>query len=109
MLPEPRVSDELMAALRAGDAAALGRALDNDLQEAAIALRPRLRLTLDVGTEYGALGAVVSGSGPTCAFLARDESHALDLAVALSAAGVCRTVKRADGPVHGARPVGPDG
>jgi 4-diphosphocytidyl-2-C-methyl-D-erythritol kinase len=97
-----------MAALRAGDAAALGRALTNDLQTAVLSLRPRLQLTLDVGTEYGALGALVSGSGPTCAFLARDESHALDLAVALSAAGVCRTVKRADGPVHGARLVAAD-
>ena len=105
MPPEPRMSDALMAALRAGDAAALGKALSNDLQKPALALRPRLQFTLDVGIEYGALGAIVSGSGPSCAFLARDESHALDLAVALSAAGVCRTVKRADGPVHGARVV----
>jgi 4-diphosphocytidyl-2-C-methyl-D-erythritol kinase len=103
VLPVPRVSDQLMAALRAGDAVTLGRALSNDLQQATLSLRPRLQLTLDVGEEYGALGALVSGSGPTCAFLARDEAHALDLAVALSAAGVCRTVKRADGPVHGAR------
>nr|MCU0266712.1 4-(cytidine 5'-diphospho)-2-C-methyl-D-erythritol kinase [Actinomycetes bacterium] len=50
-------------------------------------------------------GAVVSGSGPTCAFLARDDEQALDLAVALSSAGVCRTVRRADGPVPGARVV----
>ena len=107
MPPEPRLSDALMAALRAGDAAALGPALSNDLQAPALALRPRLRFTLDVGIEYGALGALVSGSGPTCAFLARDDAHALDLAVALSAAGVCRTVKRADGPVHGARVVDP--
>ncbi len=102
---EPRMSDVLMAALRAGDAAALGQALSNDLQKPALALRPRLQFTLDVGMEYGALGAIVSGSGPTCAFLARDDSHGLDLAAALSAAGVCRTVKRADGPVHGARVV----
>jgi 4-diphosphocytidyl-2-C-methyl-D-erythritol kinase len=100
---EPEVSDLLMAALRAGDAVALGRSLANDLQRAAVSLRPRLRLTLDVGEEYGALGAIVSGSGPTCAFLARDEEHALDLAVALSAADVCRSVARADAPVHGAR------
>jgi 4-diphosphocytidyl-2-C-methyl-D-erythritol kinase len=100
---EPEVSDLLMAALRAGDAVALGRSLANDLQRAAVSLRPRLRLTLDVGEEYGALGAIVSGSGPTCAFLARDDEHALDLAVALSAADVCRSVARADAPVHGAR------
>lgn len=107
ILPEPRMSDALMTALRAGDAVALGQALANDLQRPALALRPRLQFTLDVGIEHGALGALVSGSGPTCAFLARDESHALDLAVALSAAGVCRTVRRADGPVHGARILGP--
>ena len=103
MLPEPRVADALMQALRAGDAVALGRALSNDLQRAALALRPRLAMTLELGAECGALGALVSGSGPTCAFLARDEEHSLDLAVALTAGGVCRTVKRAQGPVHGAR------
>jgi 4-diphosphocytidyl-2-C-methyl-D-erythritol kinase len=59
-----------------------------------------------VGDDYGALGGLVSGSGPTCAFLARDEEHSLDLAVALSAAGVCRSVRRATGPVVGARVVG---
>lgn len=102
-LPEPRISDGLMAALRAGDAAALGRSLVNDMQRAALSLRPKLQLTLEVGEDYGALGAVVCGSGPTCAFLVRDDDHALDVAVALSAAGVCTGVKRAHGPVPGAR------
>jgi len=102
---ELQVSEPLMTALLAGDAAALGGVLANDMQAAACNLRPQLRLTLDVGREYGALGAIVSGSGPTCAFLARDQEHALDLAVALSASGVCRSVKRAHGPVHGARVV----
>jgi 4-diphosphocytidyl-2-C-methyl-D-erythritol kinase len=106
-IAEPQVSDALMAALRAGDAVLLGRALTNDLQPAACSLRPQLRLTLEVGSDYGALGSVVSGSGPTCAFLARDEDHALDLAVALSAAGVCSTVKRGYGPVVGARVLDP--
>lgn len=105
--PEPAVSEPLMAALLAGDPVALGRALCNDLQPAALALRPRLRRVLDVGVDLGALGAIVSGSGPTCAFLARDDEHALDLAVALSSAGVCRTVRRAEGPVPGARVVEP--
>ncbi len=106
--PEPRVSDDLMAALRSGEAARLGPVLGNDLQRAALELRPQLRFTLDVGEEYGALGCLVSGSGPTCAFLARDEEHALDLAVALTASGVCRTVRRAEGPVPGARVVEPE-
>ena len=102
---EPRVSDGLMSALRSGDPVLLGRELSNDLQRAAVSLRPALAMTLDVGEEYGALASLVSGSGPTCAFLARDEEHALDLAVALTSSGTCRTVRRAFGPVAGARPV----
>ena len=105
VLPEPRVSDALMSALRIGEAVALGSALANDLQRAAVSLLPDLAMTLDVGDEYGALGAIVSGSGPTCAFLARDEEQALDLAVALTASGTCRTVTSAVGPVAGARVV----
>jgi 4-diphosphocytidyl-2-C-methyl-D-erythritol kinase len=101
--PEPRVSDALMSALRAGNAVTLGSSLANELQRAAVSLRPGLSMTLDVGDEYGALRAVVSGSGPTCAFLARDEEHALDLAVALTASGTCRSVASAVGPVPGAR------
>jgi 4-diphosphocytidyl-2-C-methyl-D-erythritol kinase len=100
---EPRVSDSLMSALRSGDPVLVGRELSNDLQRAAVSLRPQLAMTLDVGEEYGALASVVSGSGPTCAFLARDEEHALDLAVALTSSGTCRTVRRAFGPVAGAR------
>ena len=99
---EPELSTELMAALRAGDLERLGRSLSNDLQAPAISLFPALRKTLDVGREFGALGALVSGSGPTCLFLTRDVSQATDLAVALSGAGVCRTVTRASGPVPGA-------
>jgi 4-diphosphocytidyl-2-C-methyl-D-erythritol kinase len=99
---EPELSTELMAALRAGDLERLGRSLSNDLQAPAISMFPALRKTLNVGRESGALGALVSGSGPTCLFLARDARHATDLAVALSGAGVCRTVTRASGPVPGA-------
>ncbi|MQA87426.1 MAG: 4-(cytidine 5'-diphospho)-2-C-methyl-D-erythritol kinase [Streptosporangiales bacterium] len=103
--PRLRVPRRLMAALAAGDAEALGAALANDLQPAALTLCARLRRTLTAGRENGALGAVVSGSGPTCAFLAGSERHALDLAVALSGAGVCRSVVRAYGPVPGAQVV----
>jgi 4-diphosphocytidyl-2-C-methyl-D-erythritol kinase len=99
---EPELSTELMAALRAGELERLGRSLSNDLQAPAISLFPALRKTLEVGREFGALGALVSGSGPTCLFLARGARHATDLAVALSGAGVCRTVTRASGPVPGA-------
>lgn len=103
---EPYVSELLMQALRAGDPVLLGKALSNDLQPAALALRPSLARVLDLADDAGALGAIVSGSGPTCALLARDPEHALDLAVALTSADVCRTVVRAEGPAPGARIVG---
>jgi 4-diphosphocytidyl-2-C-methyl-D-erythritol kinase len=103
---EPYISDNLMQALRAGDAVLLGKALHNDLQPAALSLRPGLRKVLELGDDYGALGGIVSGSGPTCAFIASDDEQSLDLAVSLTSTGVCRTVKRAVGPVPGARIVG---
>jgi 4-diphosphocytidyl-2-C-methyl-D-erythritol kinase len=98
----PELSNELMAALRTGDAGQLGAALGNDLQEPALTLFPALRKTLDAGLEAGARGALVSGSGPTCFFLAGDAAHATDLAIALSGAGVCRSVTTATGPAAGA-------
>jgi 4-diphosphocytidyl-2-C-methyl-D-erythritol kinase len=101
----PEVPAGLMNALRSGDPRLLARALSNDLEPAAMNLQPRLRTVLQTGLEYGALGALVSGSGPTCAFLVGDESAAVDLSVSLSAEGVCRAVRRATGPVIGARVV----
>jgi 4-diphosphocytidyl-2-C-methyl-D-erythritol kinase len=101
-ISSPQVSESLMHALRSADAKALGKALQNDLQPAACSIRPALRLILDVGMDYGALGGIVSGSGPTVAFLAEDEDHALDLVVALTSSGVVGSVVRASGPVVGA-------
>ena len=102
-ISDPQISDALMQALLSADPSNVGKLLVNDLQPAACSLRPALRLILDVGQEYGALGAIVSGSGPTVAFLVSDEEHGLDLAVALSASGVVGSVTRAFGPVHGAK------
>lgn len=99
----PEVAEPLMAALRSGDPYAVGLALHNDLEAPALRLRPGLRRTLDLGRELGALGSMVSGSGPTCLFLASGDDHAVDLAVGLSSSGTCRLVQRASGPVHGAR------
>ena len=98
----PALSTELMAALRSGDPAAVGPMLSNDLQPAAVSLCPDLRRALAAGRELGALGAIVSGSGPTCAFLAANAGHARDLAVSLTGAGVCRGVVRVKGPAGGA-------
>lgn len=100
---EPEVPTELLSALARGDAPALGRLLHNDLQLAATTSRPQLGRVLEQGIDLGALGAIISGSGPTCAFLVRDESSAIDLVVALKASGLVDDVLRTHGPVHGAR------
>jgi 4-diphosphocytidyl-2-C-methyl-D-erythritol kinase len=104
-VPAPKVPPDVLTALRAGDAEALAAALDNDLELAARTLAPELGTTLETGLGLGALGAVVSGSGPTCAFLVRDAEHALDVSLGLTAAQVCADVRRASGPVPGARVV----
>ncbi|GAB4063238.1 4-(cytidine 5'-diphospho)-2-C-methyl-D-erythritol kinase [Angustibacter speluncae] len=104
-VPDPVVPASLMQALRTGDPAALGAALHNDLQPAALSLAPDLQRTLEVGEGERALGALVSGSGPTVAFLVPDNDAALDLSVALSASGTCRDVLRVTAPVGGARVV----
>src|SRR5262249_30768419 len=101
-VPDPPLDNVLIAALRSGDPVKLGLLLSNDLQSAAISLRPGLRRTLAAGRELGALGAMVSGSGPTCAFLANNRRHARDLAAALAGADVCRTVAQVTGPAPGA-------
>jgi 4-diphosphocytidyl-2-C-methyl-D-erythritol kinase len=100
---DPEVPTELLSALARGDAPALGRLLHNDLQLAATTSRPQLGRVLEQGIDSGALGAIISGSGPTCAFLVRDESSAIDLVVALKASGLVDDVLRTHGPVHGAR------
>jgi len=109
-VPEPAPTASMMTALRAGDAASLGRALSNDLQPAALSLQPRLAAVLETGMEFGALGGIISGSGPTVAFLVADTERGLDLAVALTASGAAPAVTRAIGPVHGAHVIaGPAG
>jgi 4-diphosphocytidyl-2-C-methyl-D-erythritol kinase len=95
--------DRLLAALRQRDPSVLAAALGNDLQPAALSLRPELRHTLDAGHATGALAGIVSGSGPTCVFLASDARHAESLAKELVDVGACRSAQPAHGPVPGAR------
>jgi 4-diphosphocytidyl-2-C-methyl-D-erythritol kinase len=104
-VPWPVVSDDLMAALKTGDAVALGKALHNDLEAAALSLRPSLADALTAGRKLGALGALVSGSGPTCAFLASSASHAAELVSELGRTSHFAQVRQARGPVPGAVPV----
>jgi 4-diphosphocytidyl-2-C-methyl-D-erythritol kinase len=95
--------DDMLAALRQRDPSELAACLGNDLQAAAVSLRPALAKTLAAGTEAGALAGLVSGSGPTCVFLCRDAAHAETVAADLEAREVCRAVGVAHGPVPGAR------
>jgi 4-diphosphocytidyl-2-C-methyl-D-erythritol kinase len=97
----PTVDADVLQALRAGDPRMLAAVLHNDLQAAALHLSPELTRVLELGERDGALAGIVSGSGPTVAFLTADLDAALDLQVALSAAQL--RVVRATGPVHGAR------
>ena len=103
----PRLSDPepVLTALSAGDPHELAPLLGNDLQAAALSLEPNLRRTLRAGVEAGALAGIVSGSGPTCAFLCASADEAVAVGAELAGAGVCRTVRVASGPVHGARVV----
>ena len=98
---QPTVDADVLQALRAGDPRMLAESLSNDLQAPALHLAPELARILELGEASGALAGVVSGSGPTVAFLAADLDNALDLQIALSAAR--HTAVRATGPVHGAR------
>ncbi|MFJ2726625.1 4-(cytidine 5'-diphospho)-2-C-methyl-D-erythritol kinase [Streptomyces collinus] len=101
-IPEPEASAELLDALAKGDPDALAATVSNDLQPAALSLFPELADTLAAGRDAGALTALVSGSGPTTAFLARDPESAAKIADALRTSGTCRTVRTATAPAPGA-------
>ncbi len=101
--PPAPTPDALIAALADGDVDAIAAALVNDLEPAAIALAPGLRDTLDAGARHGALAGLVSGSGPTCAFLCRAADDAHRLCADLAADGIAALV--VSGPVPGARVV----
>lgn len=98
---QPQVDTNVLQALRAGDPHMLADALHNDLQAPALHLEPELGKIIELGEENGALAGMISGSGPTVAFLAADLDNALELQIALSAARL--NVVRVTGPVHGAR------
>lgn len=98
-----RPVEPVLEAVAGGDPRQLALSLGNDLQAAAVSMVPELRRTLRAGVDAGALAGVVSGSGPTCAFLCSDAAAAIEVATELAGAGVCRTVRLAHGPVPGAR------
>ena len=105
--PGDRPVEPVLEAVAGGDPRQLALCLGNDLQAAAVNLAPDLRRTLRAGVDAGALAGLISGSGPTCAFLCSGPDAAIDVAAQLAGAGVCRTVRVAHGPVPGARLVDP--
>lgn len=102
---DPQMSEDLVSALRTMRSETVGAALHNDLQPAASSLFPVLAEVIESGLELGAEGAVVSGSGPTVAFLTDSPADALDLAVGLAARGPTGGIHRVSGPVPGAQVV----
>ena len=87
-LEKPEVPAELVSALISGDAAEVARYMHNDLEVAALALRPELADTIEAGRKAGALKSMVSGSGPTIAHLAKDRIHAEQIANRLAGVGL---------------------
>jgi 4-diphosphocytidyl-2-C-methyl-D-erythritol kinase len=102
-----RPVEPVLEAVAGGDPRQLALCLGNDLQAAAVSMAPDLRRTLRAGVDAGALAGIVSGSGPTCAFLCANADSAVDVAAQLAGVGVCRTVRVVHGPVPGARLVDP--
>lgn len=103
--PVERPVEPVLEAIAGGSPQQLALSLGNDLQAAAVSMAPELRRTLRAGVDAGALAGIVSGSGPTCAFLCGGGEEAIEVATELAGLGVCRTVRVAHGPVPGARVV----
>lgn len=105
--PQPTgIGPDLLAALADGDVPRLGKLLSNDLQQAAISLQPELAEVLRMGRDAGAAGAIVSGSGPTIAFLAGEAGTSDAIAERLLLSSRVRAVRRVCGPAPGAQVVG---
>ena len=98
--PAAVVPEELIRALQSGDQRAIATMLNNDLQEAALDLRPDLKKTIEDGLAAGALTGFVSGSGPTVAFLVADANAADEIAQKLHVLGY--RALAASGPAVGA-------
>ena len=76
----------LLASAAGGDVEALGAALANDLEAPVCARHPSIAEVRDALLAAGALGSIMSGSGPTVVALARDRAHAEELAATQSGA-----------------------
>lgn len=91
----------VLQALRSGEPASLAAGMHNDLEIAAVLARPDLSELIGHGLEAGALSGIVSGSGPTVAFLCESADTARFVRSALEGTG--HRALLAHGPVPGAR------
>lgn len=91
----------VLQALRAGDPNSLAACMHNDLEAAAVEDRPELQDTIRAGLDAGALSGIVSGSGPTIAFLCEGADSARFVQQQLEEQG--RDALHVHGPVGGAR------
>jgi 4-diphosphocytidyl-2-C-methyl-D-erythritol kinase len=101
----PSVPAGLVEALRTADASGVAAFMTNDLEEAALSLRPALAEVLSRGRAFGAIAGLVSGSGPTCVFLAADGGSAQEVAAALRNSDLVKRVVVTTGPASGATAV----
>ncbi|WP_346057295.1 4-(cytidine 5'-diphospho)-2-C-methyl-D-erythritol kinase [Leucobacter alluvii] len=102
--PQPdlvKVETAVLQAVRVGDADSLADAMHNDLQVAALKLAPELTEILELGESRGALAGIVSGSGPTIAFLVGTPQEAAEVRAVLGRRGFRALI--VSGPVPGAR------
>lgn len=106
----PASGEHVEHVVHRGDPAELARALHNDLEPAALDLRPELDGVIGRGERAGALRGIVSGSGPTCVFLCADGGAARQIAAELRAAEGPRgaSVLVATGPAPGVHEVSYD-
>ncbi len=80
----PRLDTDALRRLAAAPLAAFARGLENDLEAAALSLRPELALTLAALAEAGALAARITGSGPTAFGVFESVQQAEEAAALLS-------------------------
>lgn len=91
----------VLQALRSGDPHSLAACMHNDLEVPALLERPALDETIKAGLHAGALSGIVSGSGPTIAFLCETPESAQYVQEDLKASG--HAALHVHGPVPGAR------
>lgn len=84
---EPNLPPKLLGVLHKSNPFDLAELMHNDLEEAALSLRPDLRIKITTALQHGALRAMVSGSGPTVLALAANEVAAIQIARAMNELG----------------------